>query len=73
MSENVRERLDAMLRLPQADPMLEGLLAAYPRTLRFRVVVAHDPEQRARVARELHEGRSPGPEFARRLGPLQAS
>jgi CBS domain-containing protein len=52
-AENVRERLDAMLRLPQQDPKLEALLAIYPRSLRFRVVVVHDPEQCRRLARAL--------------------
>jgi CBS domain-containing protein len=52
-AENVRERLDAMLRLPQQDPDLEALLSIYPRSLRFSVLVVHDPEQCRRLAQAL--------------------
>jgi CBS domain-containing protein len=49
-SENVQERLDEMLRMPQSDLRLERLLTPYPRTLRFRVLVMHDRERRERLA-----------------------
>jgi hypothetical protein len=52
-AENVRERLDAMLRLPQEDPALEALLSTYPRSLRFRVLVVHDPEQCRSLAQAM--------------------
>lgn len=52
-SVNIRERLDEMLRAPQADPALEALLDVYPRDLRFRCLVVHDPERRERLARGL--------------------
>jgi CBS domain-containing protein len=50
---NVRERLDEMLRLPQEDPVLEGLLAVYPRMVAFRVLLVDDEERRARVLRAV--------------------
>lgn len=52
-SLNIRERLDEMLRTPQDDPALEALLEVYPRDLRFRCLVVHDPERRERLARGL--------------------
>jgi hypothetical protein len=52
-TENLRERLDEMLRLPQHDSKLESLLAVYPRTLRFRALVVRDPERRERFARSV--------------------
>lgn len=61
-SANIRERLDQMLRTPQEDPALEALLDVYPRDLRFRCLVVHDPERRERLARGLctraRQGRS---------------
>jgi CBS domain-containing protein len=45
---DLRGRLDEMLRLPQADPRLEALLAVYPRRLNFRTLVVADPERRSR-------------------------
>ncbi len=54
-SLNIRERLDQMLRAPQDDPALEALLAVYPRALRFRCLVVHDAQRRARLARALRK------------------
>lgn len=51
--DDVRERLDHMLRMPQDDARLEALLAEYPRTLYFRVLVLHDAERRERLARAI--------------------
>jgi len=51
--DNVRERLDEMLRQPQDDAALEELLGAYPRRVIFHVLVVHDPERRARLLRSL--------------------
>lgn len=50
---NLRERLDEMLRLPQAEPALERVLSVHPRTVRFRALVVSDPERRARLLRAL--------------------
>jgi CBS domain-containing protein len=52
-TDNLRERLDEMLRLPQEAPRLEALLADYPRLLHFRALIIRDPERRARFARSL--------------------
>jgi CBS domain-containing protein len=52
-ADNMRERLDAMLRLPQNEPELEALLEVYPRTLRFRALIVGDPERRERMARAI--------------------
>jgi len=51
--DNVRERLDEMLRQPQDDAALEELLGAYPRRVIFHVLVVNDPERRARLLRSL--------------------
>ena len=52
-ADNIRERLDEMLRKPQAEPVLEELLGAYPRSVIFHVLVVSDPERRARMLRSL--------------------
>ncbi|MEO8178912.1 MAG: CBS domain-containing protein [Deltaproteobacteria bacterium] len=52
-AENIRERLDEMLRLPQDDPALEALLAVHPRRVIFRAQAVSDPERRARLVRSL--------------------
>jgi CBS domain-containing protein len=52
-AENIRERLDQMLREPQDEPVLEQLLGAYPRSVIFHVLVVAEPERRARVLRSL--------------------
>jgi CBS domain-containing protein len=52
-AENMRERLDQMLRNPQEDPRLERLLEAYPRTVRFRCITMHDAGQREQLASAL--------------------
>jgi CBS domain-containing protein len=51
--ENMRARLDEMLRTPQQDPRLESLLAVYPRTLRFQCLTVHDEAQRNELAFSL--------------------
>lgn len=51
--DDVRERLDHMLCMPQAEPRLEALLAEYPRRLYFRALVLHDAERRERLARAI--------------------
>lgn len=65
-SPDIRERLDQMLRMPQDDPRLEALLDVYPRDLRFRCLVVHEPERRERLARGL--GKLLGPKLAGRAG-----
>ncbi len=50
---NMRERLDQMLREPQADTRLESILEAYPRTVRFRCLTVYDPAQRDQLAGAL--------------------
>jgi CBS domain-containing protein len=52
-AENMRERLDEMLRNPQANPQLETLLNVYPRTLRFQCLTVHDETQRKQLASSL--------------------
>ena len=52
-AENIRERLDEMLRLPQDDPALEALLAVHPRRVIFRAQAVPDPARRARLVRSL--------------------
>jgi CBS domain-containing protein len=52
-TENIRERLDQMLRTPQEDPRLESLLEVYPRTIRFRCIPMHDARQREQLASVL--------------------
>ena len=52
-TENMRERLDQMLRSPQDDERLESILAVYPRTARFRCLTIGDPPQRTRLASAL--------------------
>jgi CBS domain-containing protein len=52
-TSNMRERLDEMLRNPQANARLEGMLDVYPRTLRFRCLTVFDAEQRERLASAL--------------------
>lgn len=52
-THDMRERLDAMLRLPQEDPELEALLSIYPRTLRFRALVVHELDRRERMVRAI--------------------
>jgi CBS domain-containing protein len=67
-ADNIRERLDEMLREPQDEPALEELLGAYPRSVIFHVLVVTDPERRARVLRSLRAV------LARRsLAPAQAA
>jgi CBS domain-containing protein len=52
-TENMRERLDQMLRNPQEDPRLESILEVYPRTVRFRCLTMHDAGQRELLASAL--------------------
>jgi CBS domain-containing protein len=52
-ADDMRERLDAMLRLPQSNPELEALLSVYPRTLRFRALIIQDGDRRERMARAI--------------------
>jgi CBS domain-containing protein len=52
-TENMRERLDRMLRNPQQDERLESILEVYPRTARFRCLTVFDTSQRERLARAL--------------------
>jgi CBS domain-containing protein len=52
-AENIRERLDEMLRLPQDDPALEKLLAVHPRRVIFRALTVADEDRRARLVRSL--------------------
>jgi CBS domain-containing protein len=52
-TENMRERLDHMLRNPQSDARLEAMLDVYPRTLRFRCLTVYDVEQRESLASAL--------------------
>jgi CBS domain-containing protein len=63
-AQNIRERLEEMLRMPQNDPALEALLAEYPRRVIFRALVVRDEDRRARLVRSLRAGmtrRSQGP------------
>jgi CBS domain-containing protein len=50
---NLRDRLDEMLRMPQAEPVLERLLDEYPRRLAFRALVVTDEDRRMRLLRAL--------------------
>jgi len=50
---NIRERLDEMLRMPQAEPALEAELGQYPRRVTFRALVVSDPGRQARLVRAL--------------------
>jgi CBS domain-containing protein len=52
-TDNVRERLDQMLRSPQEDPRLEAILEVYPRSARFRCLTMYDAGQRERLAGAL--------------------
>jgi len=52
-AQNIRERLEEMLRLPQHDPALEALVADYPRRVIFRTLVVRDEERRTRLVRSL--------------------
>lgn len=52
-SDNMRERLDQMLRQPQDDSGLESMLEGYPRTVRFRCLTVEDEAQREQLADEL--------------------
>lgn len=52
-TENMRERLDQMLRNPQLDARLEAILEVYPRTARFRYLTMYDCAQRERLAGAL--------------------
>ena len=52
-TQNIRERLDEMLRLPQDDPALEALLCVHPRRVVFRALVVPDEERRSRLVRSL--------------------
>jgi CBS domain-containing protein len=52
-ADNIRERLDEMLRKPQDEPALEQLLGAYPRSVIYHVLVVSDPERRGRLLRSL--------------------
>jgi hypothetical protein len=52
-ADDMRERLDEMLRNPQDDARLEALLGVYPRTLRFRCLTVFDAEQREKLAGAL--------------------
>jgi CBS domain-containing protein len=52
-TDNIRERLDQMLREPQDEPTLEQLLGAYPRSVIYHVLVVTDPDRRARLLRSL--------------------
>jgi CBS domain-containing protein len=52
-ADNMRERLDEMLRNPQENSRLEALLNVYPRTLRFQCLTVHDEAQRKQLAGSL--------------------
>jgi CBS domain-containing protein len=52
-AQNIRDRLEEMLRLPQSDPALEALLADFPRRVIFRALVVPDEQRRARLVRSL--------------------
>lgn len=52
-ADNMRERLDEMLRTPQDDLQLESLLDVFPRTLRFQCVTVFDDQQRKQMAESL--------------------
>lgn len=52
-TQNIRERLDEMLRLPQDEPALEALLSVYPRRVIFRALTVPDEERRTRLVRSL--------------------
>jgi CBS domain-containing protein len=52
-ANDMRERLDEMLRNPQDDSRLEAMLDVYPRTLRFRCLTVFDAEQREKLAAAL--------------------
>ena len=52
-TENMRERLDQMLRSPQQDPRLESIIEAYPRYVRFRCLTIHDAGLREQLANAL--------------------
>jgi len=52
-TDNLRERLDQMLREPQDDEALESMLEVYPRTVRLRWLPIGDGAQRARLAEAL--------------------
>ena len=50
---NMRERLDQMLREPQAEEGLESILEVYPRSVRFRCLTIEDEAQREQLADAL--------------------
>ena len=50
---NMRERLDQMLREPQAEAALEAMLEVYPRTVRFRCLTVQDDARREQLADAL--------------------
>jgi CBS domain-containing protein len=52
-ASNMRERLDEMLRNPQDNVRLEGMLDVYPRTLRFRCLTVFDAQQREELTHAL--------------------
>ena len=52
-TDNIRERLDQMLREPQDEPALEQLLGAYPRSVIYHVLVVTDADRRSRLLRSL--------------------
>ena len=52
-ADNIRERLDQMLREPQDEPVLEQLLGAYPRSVVYHVLVVTDADRRSRLLRSL--------------------
>jgi CBS domain-containing protein len=52
-ADDMRERLDQMLRNPQENSRLESMLDAYPRALRFRCLTVFDSERRQRLADAL--------------------
>jgi CBS domain-containing protein len=52
-ANDMRGRLDEMLRTPQEDVRLEGMLDVYPRTLRFRCLTVFDARQREELTQAL--------------------
>ena len=61
-AENLRERLEQMLYMPQSDPIIERILQEYPRPIRVRAIREPSPDRRRSLVERLQGTLAPLPE-----------
>ncbi len=61
-ADNLRDRLEQMLYMPQSDPIIERLLQEFPRPIRVRALRESSPDRRTALVARLRATLAPAAE-----------